>query len=38
MPPQAALTPGRITRCMRVADGELDLGSPNLSERSIAKP
>ena len=36
MPPEAALAPGRITRCVRVADGELDLGSPNLSERSLA--
>jgi hypothetical protein len=27
---------GRITRCLRVADRELDRGSPNLSERSIA--
>jgi len=38
MPPEAALAPGRITRCVRVADGELDLGSPNLSARSIAMP
>jgi peptide/nickel transport system ATP-binding protein len=38
MPPEAALAPGRITRCVRVADGELDLGSPNLGERSVAKP
>jgi peptide/nickel transport system ATP-binding protein len=38
MPPEAALAPGRITRCLRVADGELDLGSPNLSVRSNAKP
>jgi len=38
MPPEATLAPGRITRCARVADGELDLGSPNLGERSIAKP
>jgi len=36
MPPESALAPGRITRCVRVADGELDLGSPNLSERSLA--
>ena len=38
VPPEAALAPGRITRCVRVADGEPDLGSPNLSERNLAKP
>ena len=38
MPPESALAPGRITRCVRVADGEPDLGSPNLSERNLAKP
>jgi len=38
MPPEAMLSPGRMTRCLRVAGGEIDLGSPNLSERSVAKP
>src|SRR5215467_7756324 len=30
--------PGRMTRCLHVAGGEIDLGSPNLSQRSVAKP
>jgi hypothetical protein len=38
MPSEAALAPGRMTRCVRVADGELDLGSPNLGERNIVNP
>jgi peptide/nickel transport system ATP-binding protein len=38
MPPESTLMPGRMTRCLRVAGGEIDLGSPNLSQRSVAKP
>jgi len=38
MPPESMLMPGRMTRCLRVAGGEIDLGSPNLSQRSVAKP
>ena len=38
MPPESTLMPGRMTRCLRVAGGEIELGSPNLSQRSIAKP
>ena len=38
MPPESTLMPGRMTRCLRVAGGEIELGSPNLSRRSIAKP
>ena len=38
MPPESILMPGRMTRCLRVAGGEIDLGSPNLSQRSVTKP
>jgi hypothetical protein len=38
MPPESTLMPERMTRCLRVASGEIDLGSPNLSLRSVAKP
>ena len=34
MPPKFALTPERMTRCLRVAGREIDLGGPNLSERN----
>jgi hypothetical protein len=37
-PPESTLMSGRMTRRLRVAGGEIDLGSPNLSERSVAKP
>src|SRR6516165_2023573 len=36
MPPESTLMPERMTRCLRVASGEIDLGSPNLSQRSVA--
>jgi peptide/nickel transport system ATP-binding protein len=33
MPPEFALTPERMTRCLRVAAREIDLTGPTLSER-----
>ena len=38
MPSESILMPGRMTRCLRVAGGDIDLGSPNLSQRSVTKP
>jgi peptide/nickel transport system ATP-binding protein len=38
VPPEFAPTPGRMTRCLRVAGREIDLGGPNLSERSTSRP
>jgi len=37
MRPDSTLTPGRMTRCLRVVGGEIDLGSLDLSQRSVAK-
>jgi peptide/nickel transport system ATP-binding protein len=38
MPPEFAPTPERMTRCLRVAGREIDLGGPNLSERNTSRP
>ena len=36
MPPEFALTPERMTRCLRVAAREIDLAGPTLSERNAS--
>lgn len=38
MPPEFAPTLERMTRCLRVAGREIDLGGPNLSERNTSRP
>jgi peptide/nickel transport system ATP-binding protein len=38
MPPEHALTPGRMTRCLRVAAREIDLAGPSLNQRSATGP
>ena len=38
MPPESTLSPERMTRCLRVAAGEIDLPSPNLSDRNVTRP
>src|SRR5215207_2907239 len=37
MPPEFALTPERMTRCLRVAGREIDLTGPSLSERNTSR-
>jgi peptide/nickel transport system ATP-binding protein len=37
MPPEFALTPEHMTRCLRVAGREIDLTGPSLSERNTSR-
>ena len=36
MPPEFAVAPDHITRCLRVAAREIDLAGPTLSQRNTS--